>query len=99
MQLQCDVGVFRRILRGTLDRHLVETDLVCAFAGDLFKRNRFHAEMAGREIVHVVRLVAFKHVRLQQSVVQDTPEVQTVIGKHVSVVFEILADLVLVCVF
>ena len=49
---------------------LVEADLLCALARDFVVGDGLDAEMAQREVVHVVRLVAFQHVGLQQRVVR-----------------------------
>ena len=49
--------------------------------------------MAVGQAVHIVRLVALEHVRLQQRVVRDAAEPDAVIGEHVLVVLEVLPEL------
>ena len=93
MQLQRDVGIFRRVLRGGVEVDLVETDLLRALARHLGVGDGLHAEMAQREVVHVVRLVRFQHVGLQQGVFGDAAQGDAVVGEDVLVVFEVLPEL------
>ena len=93
MQLQRNVGVFRRIIRGALDRYLVETDLARSLAAHLDVRERLYAQMARGEVIHIVRLMTFQHVRLQQRIVRDPVETDSVVGEHVRVVLEVLSEL------
>jgi len=71
VELQRHVGVFRCILGRALDRHLLEGNPACALSRHFVVGKRLEVEVAFGEIVHVVRLVAFQHVRLQQRVVRD----------------------------
>ena len=93
MQLQRDVGILGRIRGRILDAHLVEADLRRALAGDLGVGDRLHVEMAPREVVHVVRLVRFEHIGLEQRVVRDAGQREAVIGEHVLVVLDVLPEL------
>ena len=93
MELQRDIGVLGRIRGGLIQRDLVEVDLLRALAGNFSVGERLDAEMPPREIVHVMRTVRFEHVRLEQRVVRDAGENEAVIGKHVLIVFEVLAEL------
>ena len=93
MELQRDIGILGRIRGGLIQRDLVEVDLLRALARHFSVRERLDAEMPPREIVHVMRTVRFEHVRLEQRVVRDAGENEPVIGKHVLIVFEILAEL------
>ena len=70
-------------------------DAVRALAGDFVVGDRLHVEMPPREAVHVVRLVRFEHVRLQQRVVRDAAQREAVVGEHVLVVLEVLPELLL----
>jgi hypothetical protein len=93
VQLQRDVGVLRRIVGCALDVHLVEGDLGGAAAGDLFVKQRLRAQVALRERIHVVALVAFEHVRLQERVVHHAAHDDAAVGEHVAVVLAVLPDL------
>ena len=99
MQLQRDVGIFGGIVRGGVDIHLVEADLFRALARHFGEADGLHVEMAQREVVHVVRLVAFQHVGLQQRVVVYTRKPDAVIGEDMHVVFEVLPELVVLRAF
>ena len=81
MQLQRDVGIFGGVFGRALDRNLVETDLAHTFAADFHEGNGFHAEMTLGHVIHVMRLVAFDHVRLQQRIVRDARQPDAVIGE------------------
>ena len=94
MQLQCDVGIFGGIVRGGSDIHLVEADLFRALARHVGEADGLHMEMAQREVVHVVRLVAFQHVGLQQRVVVYAGQRDAVVGEDMHVEFEVLPEFV-----
>ena len=93
MQPQGDVGILGGILGGAIDRHFGEADLLGALAANFGVGDRRDVEMAARERIHVARAVALQHVGLEQRVVGDTAEPNAVVGEHVGVVLEILADL------
>ena len=54
VQLQADVGVFRRIGPGLIQRNLVEGQLLDALAGDVFKVNGAHAQLLHGDRVQIV---------------------------------------------
>ena len=88
-----DVRILGAVLAGGLQFRLRRNRSVYAPAADLFVMDRRQPEMALRQIVHVMRLVAFQHVRLQQGVVGNAGQRNAVVGEHMLVVFEILAHL------
>ena len=93
MQAQGDVGVLGGVVGGAVDRDLVEADLLGALAADIRIGDRREAQVALGERVHVVRAVGFQHVGLQQGVVGDAAQGDAVVGEHVGVVLEVLAEL------
>jgi len=93
MKLQRDVGIFCRIACGGLDIDLVKTNLLGAFAHHIGVTHRRQPEMAQREVAHVVRLVRFQHVGLQQRVFGDAAQRDAVVGEYMFVVFEVLPQL------
>ena len=92
MQLQRDVGIFGGIVRGGINVHLIEADLFGALASHVGEADGLDVEMTQREIVHVVRLVAFQHIGLQQRVVVYPCQCDAVIGEDMHVVFEVLPE-------
>ncbi|MDR6205547.1 hypothetical protein QF025_004267 [Paraburkholderia graminis] len=99
MQTQRDVGVFGCVFGGLVERDFVETDLLRALARDVFILDRLDAEMAQREVVHIVRTMRFQHVRLQQRVVFDAAHFNAVIGEHLFVVLQMLTDFLMLRAF
>ncbi len=93
VQLQRDVGILGGIARSGVEIDLVETNLFCALADHLGVADGFDIQMAQREVVHVVRLVAFQHVGLQQRIVVYPGKCDAVVGEDVQVVFEVLPEL------
>ena len=93
VQLQRDVGVLGRVRGRGIDVDLVEADLLRALAGDFRIGDGLHVEMPPRQGVHVVRLVRFQHVGFEQRVVRHAFERDAVVGQHVLVVLDVLAEL------
>src|SRR3546814_885249 len=54
MQAQGDVGIFRGVTRGDVDRHRRERDLLRALAGDVGVGQRLVTQVAHRQRIHVV---------------------------------------------
>ena len=94
MQLQRDVGIFGGIVRGGVEIHLVEAKLFRALPRYFAKADGLHIEMAQRQVVHIVWLVALEHIGLQQRVLINTCQRNAVIGENMHVVFEVLPELV-----
>ena len=92
VQLQRDIDILTRILRRLVDRDLVETDVSRALAGDVGVADRLHTEMAPGETVHIVRPLRLEHVGLQQCVVSNAGQRDAVVGEHVLIVLDVLAD-------
>ncbi len=93
VKLERDVGVLGRVLRGGLDAHLVEGNRGGALARHLVVGDGLRAEVAKRQRVHVVALVALQHVGGEQRVVGDAAHRDAVVGEHVAVVLRVLAQL------
>jgi hypothetical protein len=93
VELQRDVGVLGCVRARVGDAHLVEFDLLRAATADFGVRDRLDVEMPPREVVEVVRPVCLEHVRLEQRIVRDAAQLQTVIREHVLVVFDVLPHL------
>ena len=58
MQAQRDVRIFRGVFGGAIDRHLVERELLRAFAGDVLEFDRRDAEIARARCVSMSCRVA-----------------------------------------
>ena len=94
VQAQCHVRIFGGILGGALHRHLVETELFRAFAGDVFVADGAHSEIPLCVRVHVViGGDAVPHVGLEHAVEAHTPERDAGVRQHVGVVLEVVPDL------
>ena len=87
VQLQGDVGIFRRVARGGCQVHLIKANLLGALAHHFGITDGLDSQVALREIIHVVRLVAFQHVGLQQGVFGNACQRDAVIGEDVLVKF------------
>ena len=74
MQAQRDVGVLGRVFGRAVDGHLLEGDALGALAGHVVVADRLDVQVTPREVVHVVRLVRFEHVGLEQRVVRDAAQ-------------------------
>ena len=92
VQLQRDVGIFGGITRGGIQIDLIETQLLRTLADHFRIADGLHIEMAQREVIHVVRLVRFQHIGLQQRVLGNARKRDTMIGENVSIVFEVLPE-------
>ncbi len=90
---QGDVGILGGILGGALHAHLLEADALRALAGDLVIADRFEMQMAFGERAQVVAQMRFEHVGLEQRVVRHAAQLNAVIGEHVLIVLEVLAEL------
>ena len=93
VQAERDLGVLGRILGRAVERHVVEADLARPLAADLRVRERAPAQVPLRQRVHVVAAVRLQHIALQQRVMHDPGQPDAVIGEHVAVVLQVLADL------
>ncbi len=94
VQPQRDVGVFGRIFGRLVHRHLAEGDLLRAFAGDVLVVNRLDAEiLRGRRIHVVADGHAVPHVGFEHRVEAHAAQRDAVIGEHVCVVLQVVADL------
>ena len=85
------IGVFARIFGGFGNIHLVKADLMGAFATQIFKTDAAAPQMALGQAGQSVRLVHFEHIALQHGVVRVALHFNAVVGKHMAVVFDVLA--------
>ena len=100
VQAQRHVGIFGRVLRGGVDGHLVKGDLLGALARDRLVLDRFDAQVALRDRVHVVtRGHAVQHIGLEHGVVALAGQGNAVVAQHMRVVLQVMADLVMVRAF
>ncbi len=94
VQLQGHVGILGRVLRSALHRHLIEGQLLGALAGHLLERDGLDAQILRRRRVHVVaRGHAVPDVGLEHGVVAHALDVDVVVGQHVGIVLQMLAEL------
>ncbi len=99
MQLQSDVGVFRRIFCRGLQIDLIEADLFRPLAHYIGVADGSQSQMTQGKIAHLVRLVRFEHIGLQQRVFGNATQGDAVVGEDVLVVFEILSELLVLRTF
>ena len=91
VHFQGHVGVFAGVLGGAGDIDLVKADLVCTLAAHVFKTEPAAAQVALSQTLQTVRLVHLNHIALQHGVVHITTHLDAVVGKHMAVVFDVLA--------
>ena len=97
MQAKAQIGIFCAVFGGLLDSDLIKADLAGTFAAQVFIGDGFEPQMASRQLAEVVAanavLAGFKYIGLEQGIVRDAGQRDTVVGKNVLVVFEVLPDL------
>jgi len=99
MQLQSDVCIFGSILSSAGYLDLIETNLRCALAAHILKSDRLAIQMTQGKAIHIVTAMRFEYIGLQQGIVLNAAQADTVIGKNMTVVFHILSDLGFAFVF
>lgn len=77
----------------------IEADLGSTFATDIGIADRFVIQKPFGQAVHVMSPVRFEDIGFQQGIVNDPLQPDTVIGEHMAVILEILADFVFLRVF
>ena len=87
------LGVFAGVLAGFGNIDLVELDLAGTFAAQVFKADAAAAQVALSQAGQAMRLVHFQHIALQHGVVAIALHLDTVVGKYMAVVFDVLAQL------
>ena len=93
VHLQRHLAVLARVAGRALDVDLRERDLVRALAAHLLVAQALAAEVALGQAFQAVQLVRLEHVALQQRVVAPAAHRDAVVGEHVGVVLDVLADL------
>jgi len=100
VQAQGDVRVLGGVGAGFFQVDLVERELFCAFAGDGFVADGLLIQVDTGQAVHVV---AGRHgvidVGLQHGVFGNAFEGNAMVGQHILVVLQVLADFFLLGVF
>ena len=94
MQAQRDVGILCSVGRRLLERHLVEGELFRPLAGNLLELDRVVVQIGLRQRIHVV---ACRHrvvdVGLEHGIEGNALHLDSMVGQHVHVVFQVLAEL------
>ena len=93
MDSQRLVRVFTRIFSGFSNFNLVEFDLVDPFTAQVFIADATAAQVALGQAPQAMGLVDFQHIALEHGVVDIALHFNTVVGKHMPVVFDVLAEL------
>ena len=93
------VGVLAAVSCSLVHAHLGKRNLVLALAAQVFVADASAAHMAQRETRQIVRAVSLQHIGLQHGVVGIATHGDAVVGKHMLVVFDMLAQLLLAGVF
>ena len=94
MQTQRDVGVFCGIGACLVEIDFVEANLLRALAGNVLVLRCRYAEILCGDAVHVVaRCCRVQHIRFEHRVVGDAAQTNAVVLQYVSVVLQMMADL------
>jgi hypothetical protein len=93
VHVQRQVGVLAGVLRRPGDVHLRERDLVRALAAQLLVADAATPQVAFGQAGQAVRLVHLQHIALQHGVVRIALHLDAVVGKHMAVVLDVLAQL------
>ena len=94
VQAQRDVRVLGGVRPGGVQVHFVEADLFGALAGNLFVLGGLHVEVTGRDRVHVVAGGGgVEDEGFEHGIVGHSAQFDTVVLKNMSVVLEMVADL------
>ena len=99
MHIQCLVGVLTGILGSLGHIDLAERYLVHTFATQVLITDAAAPEVALGQAGQAMRLVHFEHITLQHGVVCVSLYLDAMVGKHVAVVFDVLAQLVFAAIF
>ena len=91
--LQGKVGILAGIYRGLTHRHLAEGNLAGTLAAQVFVAQAAAVDMALGQAFQSVRLVRLQHIALQHGVVDIATHLDAVIGEHMPVVLDVLAQL------
>ena len=87
------IGVFRSVLGGAADLDRGKFDARRALAGDFVIAEGLPAAMAQGERAQIMTLVHLEDVRLEQRVVRAAGEPEALVGEHMAVELDVLADL------
>ena len=87
------VGVFTGVLRCFGDIDLRKGNLVRALAAQVFVAQTAAPQVAFGQAGQAMRLVHFQHIALQHGVVDIAAHSNAAVGKHMAVVFDMLAEL------
>ena len=87
------VGVFAGVFGGFFNVDLIEADLAGALAAQVLKTDAAAPQVAQRQAGQTVGLVHFQHVALQHGVVHVAAHLDAMVGKHMAVVLDVLAEL------
>ena len=90
MQAKRDVGIFRRILGSAFDVHLIKIYPAGSLARDLIITDSLDAEMPQCKVIHIMRAMGFEHIGLEQRVMNDTVQGDTITGQNMLIVLQIL---------
>ena len=94
MQLQRDIGIFRRVAARFFQRDLIECELVFTFTRNLFKGNGFVLQPAIGEAIHIMAARhAVKNVGFQHGIKGNTAQFNAVVSQDTAVIFEVLPNL------
>ena len=100
VQPQRDVRIFGGVRRCLLQVNLVEGQLFCAFAGNIFIVDRLDTQVVARRGVHVVPGGhAVENVRFQHGVEADAAQADAITRENMRIVFQVMPDFVFARVF
>ena len=74
MQMQGEIGILARVLRGCLNRHLLKADARGPFAGDIVVAQALAAQVPLGQRIQIMRFMRLKHIGFKQGVMGNTAQ-------------------------
>ena len=99
MQRNAQSRILNRVARGFVNLYLRKGNLAHAFATHVFIRQTGDVHIARGNRIQTMLRRGVEHIGFEQRVVYHAVERNAVIGKHMAVVFQMLADFVLIGIF
>ena len=93
MHIETLVSILAGVLRDLRDVHLRNADLIDPFATQVLVSQAFATHVPLRQAFKTVRSMDLQNITLQHGVVAITFHLNAMVGKHVPIVFHVLAQL------
>ena len=93
MQAQGNIRIFSSIHSCPLNFHLIKSNTFCALPGYVIITDGLNRQMPARQTIQIMRQMRFQHIRLQQCIVRNAVQHDSMIGKYMPVVLQVLPHL------